>query len=68
MKKDDKKKKPKVHKALEGFNIEIDSFGELKSNLEIDDINKFLNKSVEDKKLKERDDYKKIKEKGNFEK
>ena len=67
MSKESKKKKPKVHPALEGFNIEIDSFGELKSNLQIDELNEFLNKSVEDKKLKERNDYKKIREKGKFE-
>jgi len=61
-----KKNKPKVHPELDGFNIEIDSFGELKSNLDIDDLNKFLNKTVEDKKLKERKDYKKIRDKGKF--
>ena len=52
-----KKGQPKVNPELEGFNIEIDSFGEIKTNYSIDKINEFLNKNVEDKKLAERDDY-----------
>lgn len=63
-----KTEKPKVHKALDGFSIEIDSFGEMKSTIAIDEINKFLNKNVEDKKFQERKDYKKIKEEGKFKK
>jgi hypothetical protein len=55
------KKKPTVNKELEGFDIRIDSFGEIKSTFEIDKINEFLNKNVEDKKLAERKDYDKIK-------
>ena len=50
------KKKPKVHPDLEGFDIKIDSFGEISSTLDIDKINEFLIKNVEDKKLKDRDD------------
>lgn len=61
-----KKKNPKVHQELDGFSIEIDSFGELKSNLPIDKINEFLNKNVEDKKLEERKDVVRIKKKGKF--
>ena len=60
-KEEDKKKKPTVNPDLEGFNIEIDSFGELKSSYSIDKINEFLNKNVEDKKLVDRDDYDDIK-------
>ena len=48
--------KPKVNKELEGFDIKIDSFGEIQSSLPIDKINEFLNKNVEDKKLKDRED------------
>lgn len=48
--------KPKVNKALEGLDITINSFGEIKSNLNIDNINDFLNKNVDDKKLRDRDD------------
>lgn len=40
---------------LEGLNIEIDPFGEIRTNYNIDMINAFLNKNVEDKKLAERD-------------
>ncbi len=41
----------KVHKEIKGFDIEINQFGELKSNLKIDDINAFLNRHVPDKRL-----------------
>lgn len=51
-----KKRKPKVHKELDGFEVSINQFGELNSNMNIDKINEFLNKNVEDKKLKDRDD------------
>ena len=48
--------KAKVHNDLDGFDISIDAFGEIKSNLSVDQINSFLNKNVEDKKLKDRED------------
>jgi len=51
-----KREKPKVNNELEGFDIKIDSFGETKSTLDIDKINKFLNRHVDDKKLRDRDD------------
>jgi hypothetical protein len=62
MKKDDNTKKehkpkPKVHKELQGFDVSIDTFGEIKSNMDIEKINQFLNQNVDDKKLAERDDY-----------
>ena len=47
---------PKVHKDLEGFDININSFGEVTCNLNIDKINRFLNHTVEDKKLINRRD------------
>lgn len=56
MSKKDKKTKPNVNPELEGFEVNINSFGEIKSSLKIDEINEFLNKNVEDKKLKDRDD------------
>ena len=59
---DKKKQEPTVNPELEGYNVEIDSFGELKPSYEIDKINSFLNKNVEDKKLQERDDYEELKE------
>ncbi|HAA14477.1 MAG TPA: hypothetical protein DCE41_23455 [Cytophagales bacterium] len=49
-------KKPKVNPELDGFDIEIDSFGEIKTNFDIDKINAFLNRNVDDKKLRDRDD------------
>jgi hypothetical protein len=65
MKKDEPKKenkpKPKVHKDLQGFDVSIDTFGEIRSNMDIEKINKFLDKNVDDKKLAERDDYDEMK-------
>ena len=49
-----KKEKPTVNEELEGFDIKIDTFGEIKSSMGIDKINEFLNKNVVDKKLKGR--------------
>ncbi|MEM6524157.1 MAG: hypothetical protein AAGF85_01080 [Bacteroidota bacterium] len=56
-----KEEKPKVNPELDGLNIKIDSFGEINTTYDIDDINDFLNRNVEDKKLEERDDYKDLK-------
>jgi hypothetical protein len=55
------KPKPKVHKELHGFDVAIDQFGEIRSNMNIERINEFLNKNVDDKKLAERDDYDNLK-------
>ena len=46
--------KPKVNPQLEGFDIKIDTFGEIKTNFKIDKINDFLDRSIDDKKLKNR--------------
>lgn len=53
------KKDANVHKDLKGLDININPFGEIETNFDIEKINKFLNKHVEDKKLKERDEMKK---------
>ena len=45
-------KRPAVHERLSGFDIRINSFGEMESTFEIDQLNKFLNEEVKDKKLK----------------
>ncbi len=45
------KGKPVVHKALDGFDIQLNEFGELSSNLKMDKLNAFLNARVDDKKL-----------------
>jgi len=55
-KEQDPEEKPRVNSELEGFDIHIDSFGEIKTSFEIDRINAFLNKHVDDKKLRDRDD------------
>jgi hypothetical protein len=57
-KKKPKKGKPEVHDELKGFDIKINEFGEIISNRNVDDINRFLNENVEDKKLKDREDTK----------
>ncbi|WP_339607577.1 hypothetical protein [uncultured Roseivirga sp.] len=68
-KKDNKQKdqKPRVNKELEGMEIRIDSFGEIHNSLSIDKINEFLNKNVDDKKLRDRDDLDEIKGEGSDE-
>ncbi len=48
----DTTEKPRVHKDLEGFDIKINSFGEINASIDIDQINQFLNKHVDDKKLR----------------
>lgn len=51
-----KKDKARVHKDLDGLDLSVDSFGEISSNMPIEKLNKFLNRNVEDKKLKDRED------------
>ena len=62
-KREKKVAKPKVHKDLQGFEVSINQFGEIKSNMNIESINEFLNKNVDDKKLAEREDYDEMKAK-----
>jgi hypothetical protein len=47
--------KPKVHKDLEGLEITIDKFGQIKTSYDIDTINEFLNKNTDDKKFKKKE-------------
>lgn len=44
--------KPDVHEELKGFDIRINALGEIEGNMDIEQINTFLNKEVDDKKLK----------------
>lgn len=53
-KKKPKKGKPEVHEELEGFEIKINEFGEIVSNLDVEKLNQFLNQNVDDKKLRNR--------------
>ena len=46
--------KPEVHNELEGFDININEFGEIVSNFPIEKLNDFLDEKVEDKKLIDR--------------
>ncbi len=55
-KKKEEKESPKVHDELSGFDIKINEFGEIKTNLNIDKLNRFLDENVEDKKLLEKEE------------
>ncbi len=48
-----KKQGSKVHKDIKGFDIQINQFGELRSNLNVEDINRFLDRHVSDKKVRD---------------
>jgi len=48
--------KAKVHQELSGFEVTINEFGEIRSNMKVEKINEFLNKNVEDKKLIEKEE------------
>lgn len=48
-----KKQGSKVHKDIRGFDIQINQFGELKSNLNVEDLNRFLDRHVSDKKVRD---------------
>ena len=43
---------PKVHKDLNGFDVRINSFGEIQMSYDIEKLNDFLNDKIDDKKLK----------------
>lgn len=55
-KKNPQKGKPEVHDDLKGFDIKINEFGEIVSNVKVDKLNEFLDENVEDKKLIDRED------------
>ena len=55
-KKKSTEKKARVHKELEGFEIKVNPLGEITSNYDIDQINKFLDKNVYDKKLTKKEE------------
>jgi len=58
---------PRVHAELDGYKISINKFGEIRSNLDIDALNHFLNRKVDDKKLRHRADLDKIRGVDNYE-
>ncbi len=49
-----KKKKEENKENLQNFDIKINEFGEIITSYSIDKVNQFLDKNVEDKKLKDR--------------
>lgn len=51
-----KQSKPRVHRELNGFEVSINQFGELQTNMNIEKINKFLDENVDDKKLLEKEE------------
>ncbi len=51
-----KTKQAKVNPELDGLEVGVNNFGEITSTIDVDKINQFLNKNVEDKKLKDRED------------
>jgi hypothetical protein len=58
-----KQNKPRVHSELRGFEVNINQFGELQSNMNIEKINAFLDKNVDDKKLLEKEEKENLKKK-----
>ena len=56
-----KQGKARVHRDLDGLEVSINQFGELKTNMNIEKINEFLDKNVADKKFEDRTDYEEIK-------
>lgn len=60
-KKKPKEGKPQVHEDLQGFEMRINEFGQIITNTPVEKLNQFLNKNVEDKKLKDREDIDDIK-------
>ncbi len=62
------KKTPKLHEDLKGFDITVNSLGQIKSTMDLDSINEFLNKNVDDKKLAEREDFEELTGKAEEEK
>ena len=50
-KKLDHRKEAEAHEELKGFDIKVDPFGKMESNLPIEKINEFLNKNIDDRRL-----------------
>lgn len=47
-----KNTQPQVSNELNGFDIQINEFGEINSSFNVSDINEFLDKKVDDKKFR----------------
>jgi hypothetical protein len=46
----------KLHPDLQGFNISLDPFGRVETNMNLDNVNSFLNRNLRDRKLDEKID------------
>ena len=46
----------KLHPDLQGFNISLDPFGRVETNMNLDNVNSFLNRNLRDRKLDEKMD------------
>jgi hypothetical protein len=46
--------KAKLHPDLQGFNISLDPFGRVETNMNLENINSFLNRNLRDRKLDEK--------------
>lgn len=45
---------PKLHPDLQGFNISLDPFGRVSTNMNLENVNAFLNENLKDRKLEEK--------------
>ena len=52
-KKKDQQENEESKDPIKNFDIRINEFGEITTNLEIDKVNDFLNENVDDKKLRD---------------
>lgn len=50
-----KSRRKQFHEELEGFDIRINEFGEIKSNYDVDKLNKFLNQKLGEQRLPDSD-------------
>jgi len=48
-----KEEKASFHEGLEGFDIKVNSFGQMETSFEIDKLNAFLNKAKAEAKAEE---------------
>lgn len=54
--KESEEEQAKLHPDLQGFNISLDPFGRVETNMNLDNINSFLNRNLRDRKLDEKMD------------
>jgi len=67
MAKKQKGEKAADNESLQGFDIQVNEFGEIVTNIKLEHLNAFLDEHVEDKKFKDRPDYQAASEEGEEE-